>query len=188
MKYLSSTKNLAGSAAGLLGIVLYLIGAVGSYWPVVVIGLYGAAALLAPADRVRLLQSGSSLRADVASLMARTDEHSGRMPAGAAAQVRRIGEVLTGILDRPLAADPDIRHRVTRLAQVDLPLSIESYLNVPWWFARKDGRAAGELLTQLNLLETEAHRIAERVYADDIQQQADHTRYLRGRAEDPGQQ
>jgi hypothetical protein len=37
------------------------------------------------------------------------------------------------------------------------------------------------LIAQLELLETESHRIAEQFYASDINQQADHTRYLRER-------
>jgi hypothetical protein len=183
MKYLGSTKNLAGSAAGLLGVLLYVFGVVGAYWPVVVIGLYAAGALLAPPEKVRLVATDayteiSQVRSGLASLMS-TVERS-RVPDEARAFITRINGMLTAMLDRPgaLHADPDLLHSVIRLARVDLPLSIESYLNVPWWLSSP----AAELLTQLDLLEAESHRIAERFYRGDIAQQADHTRYLRQRA------
>jgi hypothetical protein len=46
--YLESRKNLTGSACGVVGVTLTLAGVAGPYWPVVVAGLYGAGALLAP--------------------------------------------------------------------------------------------------------------------------------------------
>ena len=36
-------------------------------------------------------------------------------------------------------------------------------------------------MAQLGLLEAEAHRVAERFYATEVDRQADHTRYLRDR-------
>ncbi|ALG07414.1 hypothetical protein [Kibdelosporangium phytohabitans] len=192
-KYLGSAKNLAGSAAGLVGVLLYLLGVVGGYWPVVVIGLYAVGALLAPPERVRLVPGDAfteieQLRTDLATISSTVERHGDRMPGPAADFVARITAVLTGMLDRPqaLRADPDLLHSVIRLARVDVPLSIESYLNVPWWLARKERGAADELLAQLDLLEAESHRIAERFYRDDITQQADHTRYLRHRADQSG--
>jgi hypothetical protein len=185
MRYLGSTKNLAGSALGLVGVLLYIFGVVGSYWPVVVIGLYGAGALLAPAERVRLIAASTSteteqLRADLAMLVRRVDLE--RLPETALEFVHRIHDVLSEMLARPTAfgVNPDLLHRVIRVARVDLPTSIEAYLDVPKWLARRD-----ELLTQLDLLELEVHQIAERFYADDINRQADHTRYLRERAGRP---
>ncbi|MFD1048373.1 hypothetical protein ACFQ1S_23970 [Kibdelosporangium lantanae] len=65
---------------------------------------------------------------------------------------------------------------VIRLGRQDLPKSIEAYLNIPRWLP---GRGAEQLLTQLELLERESHRIAESFYAKDIRDQDDHTAYLR---------
>jgi hypothetical protein len=97
--------------------------------------------------------------------------------------VGRIAEVLRDLLAQParLAADPDLRHAVVRLAGTDLPLSLETYLNLPWWFAARRAGAGEELVAQLGLLEAEAHRVAERFYASEVDRQADHTRYLRDR-------
>ncbi|MFD5350179.1 hypothetical protein ACFWJY_42155, partial [Streptomyces anulatus] len=49
--YLESARNLTGSAAALGGLALTFAGFAGAYWPVVVGGLYGAGALLAPPPR-----------------------------------------------------------------------------------------------------------------------------------------
>jgi hypothetical protein len=184
MKYLGSTKNLAGSAAGLVGVLLYLFGVIGGIWPVVVVGLYAVGALLAPAEPVRLLAKSTNaeteqLRTDLATLQDRVREHRERMPTGAVEFVERINQVLTEMLTRPKAfsVSPELLHEVIRVARLDLPASIDTYLNVPPRLARDD-----ELLTQLDMLEYEVHKIAERFFADDLNRQADHTRYLRERA------
>lgn len=193
IRYLGSTKNLAGCVGGLIGLALYLTGVVGGLWPVVVAGLYGVFALLAPPERVRLVPADAvaeagQLRADLVSLVDKVTAHAQRMPESSVDGVRRIAEVLDDLLSRPdrLSGNPDVQHAVTRLARTDLPLSVQTYLNLPWWFAAKrrasgEPSASDELLAQLELLETEAHRVAERFYAGDVNQSADHTRYLRER-------
>ncbi|EMD28579.1 hypothetical protein [Amycolatopsis azurea] len=191
IRYLGSTKNLAGCVGGLIGLALYLTGVVGGLWPVVVAGLYAVFALLAPPERVRLVPVDTGhLRADLVSLVEKVTAQAQRMPESSVDGVRRVAEVLDDLLSRPerLSANPDVQHEVTRLARTDLPLSVQTYLNLPWWFAAKrrasgEPSAAEELLAQLELLETEAHRVAERFYAGDVHQQADHTRYLRERGE-----
>ncbi len=55
---------------------------------------------------------------------------------------------------------------------------METYLNLPWWFVARRAGAGSELVSQLGLLEAEAHRVAERFYATEVDRQADHTRYL----------
>ena len=56
--YLFSTKNLVGSALGLVGLGLFFTGIVGGLWPIVVIGLYGVGALLTPGNKTYDLHSG----------------------------------------------------------------------------------------------------------------------------------
>jgi hypothetical protein len=180
-RYLGSTRNLVGCAGGLIGVLLYVVGVAGAYWPIVVAGLYVAGALIAAAERVRLVPAdptaaAGALRADLNTLLDKVTEHGGRMPGGSVEKVRRIGEVLDAILHRPaeLAANPEVLHGVTRLARVDLPLSVQTYLNLPRWFAIGRGTgeatAAGELLAQLELLETDARHIADQFYSADPRQ------------------
>jgi hypothetical protein len=179
-----STKNLAGCVGGLIGIVLYLTGVVGSFWWAVVAALYLAGALLAPGEKVRLVpDTTGELRESLRELVDSVSAQSSRMPASTVDKVRRIAEVLGDLLGKParLAADPDLQHAVVRLAGTDLPLSLETFLNLPWWFAARRASAGEELVAQLGLLEAEADRVAERFYSADVDRQADHTRYLRDR-------
>lgn len=192
-RYLGSTRNLIGCLGGLLGVLLHLAGVVGSYWLLVVAALYAAGALIAPPERVRLVPTdptteATRLRADLGTLLAQVDSQAGRMPDPAVERVRRIGTVLTDMLGRPaeLAADPDTLHGIIRLARTDLPLSVQTYLNLPHWFTltrKVSGHAtpAEELLTQLTLLESEADTLAAAFYSTDLKHQSDHTRYLRDR-------
>jgi hypothetical protein len=184
LRYLGSTKNLAGCVGGLAGLGLYLTGVVGGLWPVVVVALYAVGALLAPGEKVRLRPDPTvELRASLATLVSSVSAQSSRMPESTVDTVRRIAEVLGDLLAQParLSADPDLQHSVTRLVRTDLPLSVETFLNLPWWFAARRAGAGTELVAQLDLLEAEAHRVAERFYSADVDRQADHTRYLRDR-------
>ncbi|CCH31625.1 hypothetical protein ABZ816_05020 [Actinosynnema sp. NPDC047251] len=194
-RYLGSTKNLVGCVGGLVGVVLHLTGVVGPWWPLVVAALYAAGALVAPPEKVRLVPvdaatEAGQVREGLATLVGEVAGQASRMPESTVDAVRRIADVLGDMLSRParLAANPDLRHTLVRLARTDLPLSVQTYLNLPWWFAVKrrtggEPSAGEELVTQLGLLERQAHQLAERFYAGDVNQQADHTRYLRDQGE-----
>ncbi|MFJ9784835.1 hypothetical protein ACIRSS_35055 [Amycolatopsis sp. NPDC101161] len=184
LRYLGSNKNLLGCVGGLVGVVLYVTGVVGWFWPFVVVALYLAGALLAPSEKVRLVPDTSAeLRSSLETLLSRVSSQASRMPASTVDTVGRIAAILRDLLSDParLAADPDLQHAVVRLGRTDLPLSLETYLNLPWWFASRRAGAGEELVAQLGLLEAEAHRVAERFYASEVDRQADHTRYLRDR-------
>ena len=189
LRYLGSTRNLVGCIGGLVGLVLHLVGVAGSYWLLVVFGLYGVGALLAPPDRVTLVtdpeQEAAQLRRELDSVVARVHGFGGRVPADVLPRLDRVAEVLRGMLDRPreLRANPDALHAVTRVIGTDLPLSVQSYLNMPWWYAAAK-QADGELVRQFGLLENDVIRTAERFHAADAQRQADHGRYLEDRDRD----
>ncbi|GAA3438308.1 hypothetical protein [Kutzneria kofuensis] len=193
-RYLGSTKNIAGCAGGLVGLGLHLAGVGGDYWLGVVAALYAAGALAAPPERVRLMppqpaEEAEALLRGLDALVARVRGLGNRMPAEAVERLDRIAEVLCGLLARPaeLSAYPDTLHAVARIAATDLPLTVQTFLNMPWWYAvtrrvASEPSAAEQLLTQLDLLEQEAKRLAEEFYDADSRRQADHTRYLEGRA------
>lgn len=184
LRYLASWKNLAGCTGGLIGLLLHFAGLAGSYWVVVVLGLYGVGALAAPPERIILVtdpdEEAGQLRAELDALVDRVRGFN--VPSEVAPKLAEIAEVLRGMLDRPreLRADPDALHAVTRLVGTDLPLSVQTYLNLPWWYAAARGSGA-ELVRQLDLLKADAVRVAERFHAADAQRQADHTRYLEDR-------
>lgn len=184
LRYLASWKNLAGCTGGLIGLLLHFAGFAGSYWLLVVFGLYGVGALAAPPERIILVtapeEEASLLRTELDALVLRV--RGLNVPTEVPPKLAEIAEVLRGMLDRPreLRADPDALHAVTRLVGTDLPLSVQTYLNLPWWYAAARGSGA-ELVRQLDLLQADAVRVAERFHAADVQRQADHTRYLEDR-------
>lgn len=184
LRYLASWKNLAGCTGGLIGLLLHFAGFAGSYWLLVVVGLYGVGALAAPPERIILVtapeEEASLLRTELDALVLRV--RGLNVPTEVPPKLAEIAEVLRGMLDRPreLRADPDALHAVTRLVGTDLPLSVQTYLNLPWWYAAARGSGA-ELVRQLDLLHADAVRVAERFHAADVQRQADHTRYLEDR-------
>ncbi|TWP50820.1 hypothetical protein FKR81_19435 [Lentzea tibetensis] len=186
LRYLGSWKNLAGCVGGLVGLALHLFGVAGSYWLFVVAGLYGFGALIAPPAKVTLVtdpdQEAAFLRTELFSLLTKVRGFGGRVPADVLPKLERIAEVLNGMLAQPrrLRSDPDALHAVTRLVGTDLPLSVQTYLNLPWWYAAARG-ADGQLTRQLDLLLADAERTASAFHEADAQRQSDHTRYLEER-------
>ncbi|GLY88738.1 hypothetical protein [Actinoallomurus iriomotensis] len=190
-RYLGSAKNLAGCLGGLAGLGLYFAGTAGPYWPVVVAGLYGAGALIAPPEKVRLViddtvAETSRLRTDLDGLVTRVPAH--RLPAPAVERFEETTAMLRDVLERAdlLSLSPDALYEVSRAIRTDLPTSLESYLNLPRWYgARHGGDAAKELTTQLNLIADSVSRTAGEVYASEERRMRDHTRYLRDRDAEP---
>jgi hypothetical protein len=195
-RYLGSTKNIVGSACGLLGLILHLFGLAGSYWLLVVAGLYAAGALAAPPDKVALAVEDASteagrLRRDLDELVARVREHRHRVPAEALVVLDSIASRLRDLLARTdaLTAAPDRLYEIGHAVRTDLPASFETYLNLPGWFATGRGpgtrrTAADELVAQLDLIAAALTATAERMYEGDAQRLRGHTNYLeeRGRS------
>jgi hypothetical protein len=197
-RYLTSTKNLAGAVGGIIGLIITFLGVAGPYWPVVIIGLYAAGVFAAPPEKISLVLEDAEaetgrLRRDLGRLTAEVRQHSSRIPHPALAAFGRIAELLGDVLDRPdaLTVAPDQMHAIARAVRTDLPESLQSYLNLPWWYAagrRINGQptAAEELTTQLELLEKDLTGTADQVYQLDAQRLRDQTRYLRDRTKVSG--
>ena len=119
LRYLASWKNLAGCTGGLIGLLLHFAGFAGSYWLLVVLGLYGVGALAAPPERIVLVtapeEEAGLLRTELDALVLRV--RGLNVPTEVPPKLAEIAEVLRGMLDRPreLRADPDALHAVTRL-------------------------------------------------------------------------
>ncbi|WP_344968876.1 hypothetical protein [Streptosporangium fragile] len=192
LRYLGSTRNIAGCALALAGLAAHFLGLAGAYWPVVVAGLYGVGALLAPPDRVRLRVSHAEvetagLRADLDALL-RKVEGAQRFPDDVRARLGDLAGVLGGILDRAevLTASPDHLHIVSQTIRAYLPAGLEAYANLPRGYAltRRAGRersAHEELLSQLDLLDAKLREVAQAVHHGDEQALRDHGRFLRDR-------
>ncbi|MEU8038201.1 hypothetical protein [Streptosporangium sp. NPDC049078] len=191
LAYAGSTRNITGCVLALVGVVLVFLGVAGTFWPVVVAGMYGIGALLAPADRVRLTISHAEvesrqLETDLAALSAKVDGN--RFPDDVVRRVGALAEVLRDILRRAdtLTSSPDHLHIVSQTIRDYLPSSLETYANLPRSYAltrrgERERSAHEELLAQLDLLDTRLREVAESVYRGDEQALRDQGRFLRDR-------
>ncbi|WP_328879621.1 hypothetical protein [Streptomyces sp. NBC_00299] len=190
--YLESRKNIAGSACGLVGVVLTFTGVAGPYWPVVVAGLYGAGALIAPPER--------PAPPDFPGPSAQLDEVRGdfeklrgylagiELSVTAAARLRELTELLTALLDRGWVAellthDPEGVHVLSRIVRRDLPEAVDSFVRTRWWTRMTPGTESPELHLerQLGLLKKDAERLAASLHEVEARRQETHTRYLEDR-------
>ncbi|WP_374114220.1 hypothetical protein [Streptomyces sp. NK08204] len=192
MGWLESRKNLTGSACGLLGLVLTFTGVAGPYWPVVVAGLYGAGALIAPPERPALPDFPSpsaqldAVRADFEKLggyLAGID-----LPPVPAAELTELTGLLAALLEpgwvaEALARDPEGVHAVSRAVRQDVPEAVDAFIRTRWWTRLTPGTEPPErhLERQLGLLREEAGRLASALRDAEARRQESHTRYLEDR-------
>jgi hypothetical protein len=191
--YLESRKNLAGSVCGLAGVVLTFTGAAGPYWPVVVAGLYGAGALIAPPERPAPpgfpdpSEQLDEVRGDLGRLRAYLDGVG--LPPAAGERLDGLTGLLGALLEpgwvaEVLAADPEAVHAVSRAVRQDVPEAVDSYVRARWWTRMTPGQEPPErhLERQLALLHEEAERLTARLRETEARRQETHTRYLEDRS------
>ncbi|MGI5457429.1 hypothetical protein ACQEWB_30545 [Streptomyces sp. CA-249302] len=192
-KYLESRKNIAGSACGLLGLVLTFTGVAGPYWPVVVAGLYGAGALIAPPERPPLPDFPTpsaqldELREDFGKLGAYLAEVE--LPPAAAGRLTELTGLLSTLLEpgwvaEVLAQDPEGVHTLSRVVRQDLPEAVDTFVRTRWWTRMTPGTEPPErhLERQLTLLQEEAERLTAALRETEARRQESHTRYLEDRS------
>ncbi|MBW8795800.1 MAG: hypothetical protein JF597_20085 [Streptomyces sp.] len=192
LAYLESRKNLTGSAGGLLGLVLTFTGVAGPYWPVVVAGLYGAGALIAPPERPPLpdFPTPSAQLAEVRADFRRLETYLAEvgLPAATETRLTELTDLLTALLDpgRPaelLAQDPEGVHVLSRTVRQDIPEAVDSFVRTRWWTRLTPGQEPPErhLERQLTILKEEAEHLATALRDTEARRQETHTRYLEER-------
>lgn len=198
--YLSSKKNIAGSALGLGGLGLTLsTGLAGPWWPVVVGGLYGIGALLAPDDDSReqlvLGDVGAEelerTRRGLAHIEQQLPQWRRVLPGVSVGQIERmivrIKEILARV-DR-LSTDPS---RLIVLASVTndyVPTAVKQYHELPRDYAEthvmRNGRTpAQELDAQMTLLAKEVDEMAEAIFTGDANALSAHGSFLEDKFRD----
>ncbi|MEU1552312.1 hypothetical protein [Streptomyces scabiei] len=193
MTYVESRKNLTGSALGIAGLGLTFAGVAGPYWPVVVVGLYGAGALLAPPERPPLPDFPDAsaqldaLRADFGTL--REYLAGIELPPAASGRLTELTELLTALLDpgwvaEILARDPEGVHALSRAVRQDVPEAVDTFVRTRWWTRLTPGADPPErhLERQLCLLQEELGRLAAALRDAEARRQESHTRYLEDRS------
>lgn len=193
LAYLESRKNLTGSALGVAGLGLTFAGIAGPYWPVVVAGLYGAGALIAPPERPPVPDFPDpsaqldEVRTDFGTLRAYLDGIE--LPPAAAGRLTELTELLTALLDpgwvaEILAHDPEGVHALSRAVRQDVPEAVDTFVRTRWWARLTPGTDPPErhLERQLGLLQEELGRLAGALRDAEARRQESHTRYLEDRS------
>jgi hypothetical protein len=196
LRYLESRKNLTGSAGGLVGLVLTFVGVAGPYWPVVVVGLYGAGALIAPPERPPLPDFPDP-SAQLEELRDDFEKLGGyltgvELPPAAAGRLTELTQLLAGLLDpqvtHDLAQDPEGVHILSRAIRQDVPEAVDTFVRTRWWTRLAPGTEPPErhLERQLTVLQEEARGLARQLREAEERRQETHTRFLeeRGRSQD----
>ncbi|WP_031013106.1 hypothetical protein [Streptomyces sp. NRRL F-5727] len=187
LRYAESRKNLTGCVCGLAGLGIGLTGAAGGLWPLVVIGLYAAGALIAPPERPDAPDFPSadeqleSLRADHATLREYLAEVE--LPEAARERLDELDALCEALLEPGWVSDPDHLHVLARAVRQDVPEAVDAFVRTRWWSRVTPGTEPPErhLVRQLSALHEEAAAIAGALQeAEELRQQA-HTRYLEER-------
>lgn len=193
MAYVESRKNLTGGALGVAGLGLTFAGLAGPYWPVVVAGLYGAGALLAPPERppVPDFPDPSAQLDEVRADFGRLGGYLAgiELPPAAAGRLTELTELLTALLDpgwvaEILGQDPEGVHTLSRAVRQDVPEAVDTYVRTRWWTRLTPGTEPPErhLERQLTLLHDELERLAAALRDTEARRQESHTRYLEDRS------
>ncbi|MGW6392788.1 hypothetical protein ACWFR1_20260 [Streptomyces sp. NPDC055103] len=187
LRYAESRKNLTGCAAGLAGLAVTFTGAAGSLWPLVVVGLYGAGALIAPPERPDTPRFPSAdeqlddLRADFTKLRAYLTEVE--LPSAARERLTALDTLIEALLEPGWVSDPEHLHVLARAVRLDVPEAVDTFVRTRWWSRFTSGADAPEshLDRQLTALHEEATAIATALQeAEEIRQHI-HTEYVEGR-------
>ncbi|MCX4627905.1 hypothetical protein [Streptomyces sp. NBC_01443] len=192
--YLESKKNLAGSACGIAGLGLTLTGFAGTYWPVVVAGLYGAGALIAPPQRPAPPEpEGPTEQLNgVREQFGRLREYVAEveLPAPAEGRLAELMELYAALLEPGwvadvLATDPESVHALSRAIELDVPECVDTYNRTRWWTRLTPGGESPErhLERQLSLLHEEAERVTADLREAEARRQQTHTTYLEERGQ-----
>ncbi|MEU7030112.1 hypothetical protein AB0A60_25960 [Streptomyces sp. NPDC046275] len=187
LRYLESRKNLAGCAGGLAGLGLTLTGAAGALWPVVVAGLYGAGALLAPPDRPAApafpepAEQLDALRTDLATLRGYLAEVE--LPPAAHGRLTELDTLVGALLEPGWVSDPEHVRVLARAVRQDVPEAVDAFVRTRWWNRVVPGAEPPErhLERQLGALYEEASAIADALREAEARRQETHTRYLEDR-------
>jgi hypothetical protein len=185
--YLTSSKNIAGSVGALAGLGLFFAGIVAPpLWPVVVGGLYGIGALLAPGRKrnvdLRTDMDTKDLSKSLDGLLRRIH---GRLPRPLEAKVQGIAATIQGILPRSGEFAPGSQELfiLQRTVTDYLPTSLEAFMTLPRTYAalkplRGTKTAEQVLADQLDLLQQQMNEVADAIARNDADKLLAQGRFL----------
>jgi hypothetical protein len=183
--YLTSRRNLTGSALALVGAGLALADPVGAQGVLLVVGLYLVGALAVGGKR-RVSRFGFDPKRVQKSLSEQIAEVAARVPPEILTRMQRIEltirtEILPHLDGLPLGA-PEL-YLIERTVSDYLPTAIDAYLRLPSGYVSTQpgshGRAAVNVLAEeLDFLDAEMRQVAEVVHHTDMDRLLAHKRFL----------
>jgi hypothetical protein len=183
--YLTSRRNLTGSALALVGAGLVLADPVGVQGALLVAGLYLAGALAAP-GKARVSRFGFDPRRLQKSMAEQIADVAARVPPEILGKLQRIEltirtEILPHLDCLRLGA-PEL-YLIERTVSDYLPTAIDAYLRLPSGYVSSqpgsDGRAAVDVLAEeLDFLDAEMRHLADVVHRTDMDRLLAHKRFL----------
>ena len=186
--YLTSRRNLAGSALALIGAGLALADPVGLGGLALVIGFYLVGAL-AVASKPAIHPYGFDPQLLQGALSDEIRVVSGRVPADVITRIQRIeltirSEILPALHALPPGSEE--LYLIERTARDWLPTALERYLTLPADYVSSQPGSRGwtalqVLLEELDLLDAEMRRVAEVVHRADMDRLLAHRRFLNER-------
>jgi hypothetical protein len=166
-----------------------LTGAAGTLWPLVVAGLYGAGALVAPPERPDtpefpgMGEQLEALRADFTTLRAYLAEVE--LPPAAREGLTARDTLVGALLEPGSVSDPEHLHVLARAVRQDIPEAVDTFVRTRWWSRFAPGAEPPEthLERQFAALREEATAIAATLREAEAIRQEILTRYVEGRGD-----
>jgi hypothetical protein len=192
--FLYSTRNIVGSALGLIGLLLFFTGVIGALWFVIVPGLYLIGLLGVKTNpKVELKLSGEldaeRIRGELEGLMRKIRD---QVPPDILRRVFSIKESIVNMLPQLMQSQISDYNVFTirKTALEYLPETLENYLNLPKAYANfhpvRDGKTASQLLVeQLQMLDGQMKEIAQDLYRNDTEKMMAHGRFLEEKFDSP---
>jgi len=188
--FLYSNGNILGSLLALLGLVLFFLGLIKSFWFVIVLGLYGIGFLLAPKNRTVSFKINQDLSIEELqkSLKVLSKEVKKRVSLPVLERVNSIIETINSLLPHlsKIESNHHNLHIIKQTATDYLPQMLNTYLELPTAFARfhhiKGNQTPRDILIdQLDLLDNEMKQILVDILKQDTEALVTHGRFLKNK-------
>jgi hypothetical protein len=195
-KFLNSKKNLIGCGLATIGLILYLVGFISSFWYLISAGLYIMGYILGPNEKeeITFYETQQDSFDDYKGFIKRLlDKTQNQMPLEANDTLNQIKESSYELLDYLIKNEKDVSYSenisvVKQIFSQYLPNIINQYVKLPRKYAENvkinEGKTAKELfLEQLEILHKEIIEVSYGIYENDSQKLIAHNHFLKEKFE-----
>lgn len=188
--FLYSNQNIVGSALGLLGLALFFVGLIKSFWFFIVVGLYGIGYVIAPRNRAVQFHLKQDLTIDELqkALDRLVRKVTKKVSPPVLERISSIVESLNALLPQlsKLNETDHHLHVIKQTATDYLPNMLNTYLELPPAFARfhiiKGEKTPRDLLLdQLDILDNEMKSILTDLHTRDTEALMAHGVFLKNK-------